>query len=102
MDGYSIRVEREGAVTVLRVAGEVEDAGASALRGDIARVIDEPGNELVIDLTEVTFLPSVAVGILVRALKEAEDKGCPLEFRAAGGTIAQRVLLVCALPHRTS
>ncbi|MGZ4486778.1 MAG: STAS domain-containing protein [Nocardioides sp.] len=87
---------------VLTVRGEVDDFGVIALRNLLAEHASEPGSQLVVDLTEVDHLPSVAVGVLTRALAKAIREGASLELVAARGSVAQRVLMICALPYHES
>ena len=58
--------------------------------------------DLVVDLDDVDFLPSLGVGVLAVALRTAEERGSRLELVAAKGTIAEQVLHICGLPHRHS
>lgn len=51
--------------------------------------------DLIVDLSEVQFLPSMAIGVLVGARKRFEEAG--LEIVARHGTIARRVLEICWL-----
>lgn len=84
----------------LRVRGDVDDYGIIALRNQLAEHGTAPGSRLVVDLSGVDYLPSVAVGVLTRALASADLAGAELSLVAAQGSVAQRVLLVCALPYR--
>ena len=86
----------------LSVRGEVDDYGIIALRNALAEHGSAPGGRLVVDLSEVGYLPSVGVGVITRALGAARRAGAEIELVARRGTIAQRVLMVCALPYRES
>jgi len=84
----------------LRVRGDIDDYGIIALRNLLAEHGTAPGSRLVVDLSGVDHLPSVAVGVLTRALASASRAGADLSLVAAQGSVAQRVLVVCALPFR--
>ncbi|GAA2139330.1 hypothetical protein GCM10009844_08010 [Nocardioides koreensis] len=86
----------------LRVRGEVDDYGIIALRNLLAEHGTTPGGQVVVDLSEVDYLPSVGVGVLTKALGAAHRVGAEIVLVARRGTIAQRVLMVCALPFRES
>lgn len=86
----------------LHVRGDVDDYGIISLRNLLAEHGTRPGGRLVVDLSEVDYLPSVAVGVLTKALGAAHRDGCDLQLVARRGTIAQRVLMVCALPFSDS
>ncbi len=86
--------------SVLTVSGEIDDEfRAQELRDAIAERSGGFTKRLVVDLSDVTYLPSVAVGVLAKAQRQFDDES-QLELVAAQGSIAQRVLVVCALPHR--
>lgn len=86
----------------LRVRGEVDDYGIIALRNALAEHGSAPGSRLVVDLSDVGYLPSVGVGVITRALGTAARVGAEIVLVARQGSIAQRVLMVCALPYRES
>jgi len=78
----------EGACVVLR--DEIEAASASLTSG------------LTIDLSDVDFLPSAAVGVVATAQARAAKNGAELELVAREGSIAQRVLSICGVRYSTS
>ncbi len=84
----------------LRVTGEVGELSGAAFREAIAQYSAEYTQDLVIDLSDVEFLPSLGVGLLAVALQRAEETGSRIELVAAQGTIAERVLNITGLPHR--
>ena len=86
----------------LSVRGEVDDYGIIALRNALAKHGSAAGDRLVVDLSEVGYLPSVGVGVITRALGNAARTGAEIILVARPGTVAQRVLMVCALPYRDS
>jgi anti-anti-sigma factor len=83
----------------LAVSGDVENSDVARLRTSMEEALD-PASPLTVDLTQVTYLPSVAIGALVRVTRAAAEQGATLELVAARGSVAQRVLEVCAIPHR--
>ena len=85
---------------VLWVRGEIDDYGIIALRNLLAEHATAPGARLVVELSDVDYLPSVAVGVLTRALGAAQRSGAEVELVARRGSMAQRVLMVAALPYR--
>jgi len=91
----------DAASGALTVAGDVDEHNAAALREGIEKHSQMYSIGMVLDLSGVTYLPSTAVGVLVRADQEFSAAGTEFELAAAAGTIAERVLTVCAMPHRT-
>lgn len=86
----------------LVVTGELDESTSAALRDAVEERSASYTRPLTIDLSGVAYLPSAAVGVLAQSLQKGATSGHPLELVAAEGTIAQRVLQVCALPHRSS
>lgn len=71
--------EQSGETTpVLSVRGEIDVSTAPELRDRLLGVAQEGHSTVVVDLSEVTFLDSTALGVLVSGLKR---------FRAAGGNL---------------
>jgi anti-anti-sigma factor len=85
---------------LLTVSGSVDEYAVIALRNALREQTAEYTTSLSIDLTDADYLPSVAVSVLVAAMRSCEQHGAELSLVAATGTIAQRVLMVCALPYR--
>jgi len=84
----------------LHVSGEVDELSGPALRATLGKHSGDYTEKLIVDLTDVDFLPSAGVGVLAVAMRNAEERGSDLELVAAKGTIAQQVLNICGLPHR--
>jgi anti-sigma B factor antagonist len=68
-------VHEEGEWTVLAVSGEIDIATAPSLREKLHGLLAEERMQLVIDLDEVTFLDSTALGVLVGVLKRVRTEG---------------------------
>ncbi len=86
----------------LTVAGELDESTSGELRDAIQKHSGDFSHSLVVELSAVEYLPSVAIGVLAKAQQTATARDQAVELLAAEGTIAQRVLQVCALPHRTT
>lgn len=85
---------------LLRVTGSVDELSGPAFRTDLEKAADQFSRDLTVDLTGVDFFPSLAVGVLAVALKNARNAGHTLDVVAAPGSIVARVLTVSALPFR--
>lgn len=86
----------------LHCSGDVEGPALAAFRGAMATHCYEAGTDLVVDLTEVTYLPSTAIGLMAVALKTADVTGCVLEFVTAAGSLVDRTLEISSMPHRVA
>ena len=84
----AITFERSGTVGVLRPSGELDLATAPEPRAQIGAFFQEhPGQRLVLDLSDVTFVDSTVLGVLVRAVRIAEQAGSSLAVRNPAAAI---------------
>lgn len=84
---------------VLTVVGDLDEPQVPLLGKAIYDHSQGYRADLLVDLSGVTYLPSAAVAVLAKACVEAGSAGVLLELRAATGSIAERVLALCAMPH---
>jgi len=85
-----------GAV-VLRVTGDMDADTAYRVPDEVAAVFDGTRpQEIVVDLSEVSFLDSVGLGMLVRAQDEALSHDATFRLRAPSEPVS-RVLSVTAM-----
>jgi anti-anti-sigma factor len=94
---FSHEVSEDGRTVTLR--GELDEAASVELRDLLRALTADLAGELRVDLTDVDFLPSAAVGVLAAARSGAGDKGASIIFVAASGSIAQRVMTICAIAY---
>lgn len=66
---------RETGTVVVAVYGDADMHVADELEVRLAEVIDEAPAYLVLDLSGVTFLDSMALGVLLGGLKRLKEKG---------------------------
>jgi anti-anti-sigma factor len=95
-------IEFDATADILAVAGDVDEESTETLRLAIEEHSAGYTTDLTLDLTGATYLPSVAIAVLVRAEQGSAASGAHFELVAAAGSLAQRVLTVSAMPHRTS
>jgi anti-anti-sigma factor len=86
-----VRIDERAGVPVIRVEGELDDVGASALAGRLA-ALDPQATRLVLDLTDVRYLGSAGMRALVELAEGLGARGRRLDVAAPPGTIARRVL----------
>jgi anti-sigma B factor antagonist len=72
---FRIEERAGGNVPVIAVGGEIDVATAPQLRECLHRIIAEGAATVVVDLLDVTFLDSTALGVLVGALKRCRELG---------------------------
>lgn len=81
------------------VHGTVDEISASAFRADLLDRVEAGDGAFVVDLCDVDFFPSAAVGALVAGLKAAATARRQVDVRVTDGTLPQRVLRICGLPY---
>ena len=89
----SITRDNHGDRTVVHVSGEIDVYTAPLVREKLDDQLREGHTDLVVDLTDVTFLDSTGLGVLVGRLKRVRTLGGSL--RLVGSE--ERVLKVFAI-----
>ena len=84
---------------ILFVAGSVDELAGPVFREDLAKHSDQHTKPLVVDLSDVEFFPSLAVGVLAVAMRQSREADAEIEVRAREGGIVARVLTICARPY---
>jgi anti-anti-sigma factor len=84
---------------VLALHGELDVPASTELRHTIAKATGELTSDLAIDLADVTFLPSPAIGALASSKAGARLHGATITFVAPAGSVAARLLTICALDY---
>ena len=91
-DDFSTNVAREGDATVIHVTGEIDLATCERLRDAIEPHLG-PAQTIVLDLSEVAFMDSSCLGVLVRARGRLTADGGSLVLRNPSSA-ARRLLTV--------
>ena len=68
-----LATRHEGDVAVVSALGEVDVFSAPGLDSELDALIAAGNARLVVDLSEVSFLDSTGLGVLVKALKHARE-----------------------------
>lgn len=97
MDEKPYEVSYDADSNVLAVSGSVDELEGPTFRSDLEKYSDAYSTDLTLDLGEVEFFPSLAVGVLVVALRTMRENGAELTVLAREGSIVARVLTVCRL-----
>ena len=84
MDEFRLGVERaSGGRAIVSVAGEVDLHSAPELRARLSALASEGVTRVTVDLTEATFLDSMALGVLLGARKRLADASADLDLVVA-------------------
>jgi anti-anti-sigma factor len=87
----SMRSEREGDVHTLRLFGELDLATAADVQRELEHVEATDAESIVLDLSELTFMDSTGVRLLVTAHARARADSNRLTL-LRGGRAVQRIL----------
>jgi anti-anti-sigma factor len=94
--GFSVDTSVEGPATTIRVAGELDLATSPKLQQACAAAIEPGPATLRLDMSEVTFLDSTGISVLVQAHKQLDAQGGTLVLHGLSDH-ARRVLEVAGL-----
>ena len=84
----------DAGLLTLALAGELDLAGASAVRDAVTEAVKSPDvDAILVDLDGLTFLDSTGIGVLVAGWRAAGDSGKRLRVDNARG-MAREVLQV--------
>jgi anti-sigma B factor antagonist len=74
--GDDVQVQDAGpAVAILVIGGEVDYEVSPQLKARIMRAIKAGKRRLILDLTDVTFIDSTAIGVLAGAVERLDETG---------------------------
>jgi anti-sigma B factor antagonist len=89
-----------GAAVVVTAAGEIDVATGPRLRADLSEALDNPDAvPVVLDLTEVTFLSSTGIAVLVDAHWQALQLHIPFHVVVAAEYPVHRTLRSAGVDH---
>jgi len=70
-----IKTERTDGSCVITVAGEVDVYTSPTLKREIARVMDDGCDDVIVDLEKIGFIDSSGLGVLVSSLRAVREQG---------------------------
>jgi anti-anti-sigma factor len=94
---YAYNLDEERGLLALHE--ELDEFASTELRATIMKATKELTSDLAIDLADVTFLPSPAIGVLAASQADAPSHGATITFVAPAGSVAARLLTICALDY---
>lgn len=93
----TVRTREEASAVVVVVTGEVGAENAHVLRASLDKAAaTEPVRPVVLDMSEVPFIDSTCLGVLVRGHKALRAAGGSLSFVVVAGPV-RRVLEISGL-----
>src|SRR3954454_11639138 len=90
-----LAVEKQGDACVVKLAGELDLYNAPQVRGALTDACADSPNRIVVDLSEVEFIDSTALGVLIEARTQLDNRRAFL--LAAPGLETKRALEISGL-----
>jgi anti-sigma B factor antagonist len=87
---------RKDGVAVLRVSGDVDVSHALVLRGVLGDLLAEPTPLVLVDCSDVGFVDSAGVGLLVTGHRRAQEAGGRLDLAGLQPAVAHVLQLTRA------
>lgn len=76
--GLTVESREDGNAWVLTLAGELSLAEAQVLEQKLGEVLASADSTIIVDLTDVAFIDSTGLSVLVRAHQQASEAGVQL------------------------
>lgn len=77
---FEMTVPQVSGVPVLKVRGEIDVASAQDFHASISDIIGGGPEVVIVDMSEVSFIDSTGLGVLVSAEKETREAGKDLRL----------------------
>jgi anti-sigma B factor antagonist len=96
MDALQLTVTQQGTTATLELVGELDVAQEGPVREALKQVLDSQPESLVLDLSQLSFIDSTGIGIVIGLKKSAERDGVRLVI-CRGPLAVQRVFELTGL-----
>ncbi len=80
--GFHVEPEGGEERGVIRLQGELDMATAETLKLALAEALEAEPRHLALDLSDLTFIDSTGIGVLVSTSRRAEERGCSFVLRS--------------------
>ena len=91
--------ERQGTICLVRVHGEIDLSNAQEVSSAIGSAMDQEARQLVVDLSDITYLDSSGVALLLRLAERLQSRRRQLHLVVPRGSPVRRVLVFTGLPR---
>ena len=78
MENLSVTQERDGALAVVCVRGRIDSATSAQFEAQLDTVFADPADALIIDLTDLEYMSSAGLRVLLMVAKRARAEERPL------------------------
>ena len=83
----SFQIEKLGGHTVLAASGEIDIAAVPMFRDHLRRLVDDGAASIVIDLSEVRFIDSAGLRVLVDGLTRARRRDADMRVACPSASL---------------
>jgi anti-sigma B factor antagonist len=87
--GIDLKTEDGGETLVFRLRGSLDLATAPTVRAALSDAADKGSHNLIVDLTQLEFLDSTGLGVLIGAHRRAAERGGSLRLVVQDGPISR-------------
>lgn len=98
-DDFRVEVRNQEAAIVVAVSGELDLASSPVLEDALERAHNSECSMVIMDLTELEFMDSTGLSVLVKAQQRAYDAGRGFGL-VKGGAQVQRLLSLTGIDER--
>ena len=84
-----LKTEDSGETLVLRLRGSLDIATAPTVRAALTQATDDGGRHLIVDLTQLEFLDSTGLGVLIGAHRRAAEHSGSFRLIVNDGPISR-------------
>ena len=92
-----VRTEANGNAIVVRAFGEIDFASADQLYVELCRAHADGASAIALDLSEVTFIDSTGLGVLMKAVALSSENGKRFSIRPQLSAAVRRTLEVAGM-----
>jgi len=84
-----LKTEDGGETLVFKLRGSLDLATAPTVRAALAEATEKGGHHLIVDLTQLEFLDSTGLGVLIGAHRRAAERGGTFKLVVTEGPISR-------------
>ncbi|MCD8503353.1 MAG: STAS domain-containing protein [Bacillaceae bacterium] len=78
-----------GKQNIIKLVGEIDVYTASKLKDELLPITERSGEQLMVDLSAVSYIDSTGLGVFIGALKASYKHGCSLKLIGANDRISR-------------
>jgi anti-anti-sigma factor len=101
MNGHHLEITKQGNVVIARLAGEIDLANTPAVSSAVLEAVPNDALGLVIDLTGVRYIDSVAIRMLFTFVRALHDSRQGMAIAVPPDSPVRRLLKITHLDQAT-